>query len=319
MRGGLFSRKFICFVLPVAISVLVISLIAFFYLIPSYGLMSSNVNPRIIADMPVPLGLIHEELELINEGELEFKHGSVVKEDILTGDEPACVFVGKTEIDRGLLYVKIIGAYESKLNVLLVPKEFEVYEDILRPYGEGYYPLIHGPAEYIFAIMAEQSNGLYTEVFKRSFIAEFHVDEPYKYSNVFSLYELDSDLAKKAYEITHRLNSSEDKAKRIKSYIRRNFSYSIEMEVGHELVDNDYLYEAEEGVCYHYASMFSSMMKSVGIPVREVRGFLITNYDSKYHSWNEYLNEDGEWIFIDAMSMRQVLGRDYYRTEFSER
>ena len=283
-----------------------------------YGLDSKAVDEIVIKDMPVPLGIIEMKPILEKEGELHFESGKVEKEEILIGDDPAIVYLGKEAISIGLLYLKIEGADESKVKILLVSKDHEVDSDSFRSYGEGYYPLVHGSDEYIFVVMGMQQNNSFSEVFRTSFYAEFDENEPYKYSNVYSQYSCDSDLAKTAYKITYGLDDSDVKALYIKDFINRNFRYSYDVEGAHELVDIDAAYEKSEGRCYHYAALYSSMMKSIGVPTREVRGYLHGD-DTKYHAWNEYLNEDNEWVQVDATGLLQESGFMYSKSEFSER
>ena len=318
MSKGTKIRFFAENTLPVIVAA-VVSIVALVMLFnPSYGLTSNEVDPKVLDNMSSPLGLLSEKQSLENAGELRFEYGTLNKEEILTGDDPAVVYIGKDEISKGLVYIKIVGANESKLRVLLVPKDSEFDGTSMRPYGEGYYPLTHGPGEYLFVVLGKQNDDVYKEVFRTNFIAKFEADEPYKYSNVFSKYSYESELAKKAYELTYKLDGRDAKAKRVKNYLSRNYRYAYGSEGAHELVDNDESYERGEGVCYHYASLYSSMMKSIGIPTREVRGFL-NGDDAKYHAWNEYLNDENEWVLIDSTGVVQESGYEYIKTEFSER
>ena len=312
LRLLLKEKYFTLFVAIIIVVTLVVPLI------PRYGFVSNEVNPSVLKNIPAASGVLSGEILLEKEGELSFEYGMLNSEEILAGDEPSDVYIGKDQIDHGLIYLKVLGADESKLNILLVPNGFMADGGNMRPYGEGYYPLVHGSGEYVCVVLAEQNDGTYMEAFRTVFFAEFDANDPYNYSNVFSMYSEESRLARKAYELTYNLDDRDAMAKRIKNYLSWNFRYSYGSEGFHELVDNDAIYDKGEGVCYHYASLYSSMMKSIGIPTREVRGYVFGR-DLKYHSWNEYLNENDEWIPIDATGALKESGFKYVKTEFSER
>ena len=56
-------------------------------------------------------------------------------------------------------------------------------------------------------------------------------------------------------------------------------------------------YTTGEGICYDYASLFASMLRSIGIPAKLVKGYASYAPDT-YHAWNEVLL-GGQWIVVD--------------------
>ena len=135
------------------------------------------------------------------------------------------------------------------------------------------------------------------------------------------------------------LKTNKAKARSIKKFIDNNFYYDYETEslildnlnnnsnndsssnsetnkIVNDVVDTDLAYNNGKGVCFHFSSLFSSMMKSIGVTTREVRGYSWST-DSAYHSWNEYLDESGNWIPIEVGT--KVLNNKVYRDDYSER
>ena len=314
---------------PSLLILTIITILAFIVLIvcivtvsiPRYGVSSTEVDPKIIDEIPVPLGILRESQSLEHEGELHFEHVKLEKEELLIGEEAATVFIGKDELNKGLVYLKVNGADDSMLSVILCPVDIDTDSSGMRPYAEGYYPLTHGAGEYLCVVFARQGNGVNSEVFRTTIIATFDKNEPYLYSNVFSHYSDDSALAKKAYEITHMLDDYETKVQNVTEYINKNIKYAYELvdEASNELVDSDAVFDEGGGICYHFSALCSSMLKSVGIHSREVRGFVVFENKMEYHSWNEYLNEMGEWITVDSTGLISKDNSAYVRTEFSER
>jgi len=64
------------------------------------------------------------------------------------------------------------------------------------------------------------------------------------------------------------------------------------------LPDIEQTYADRTGICYDYSALLASMLRSLGIPAKLVKGYASYAPDT-YHAWNEvYLN--GRWIVIDA-------------------
>ena len=70
--------------------------------------------------------------------------------------------------------------------------------------------------------------------------------------------------------------------------------------------------QQQGGVCYDYATLYTALLRSQGIPARVISGFKITSYDlndlEKYkridiiynlHSWVEFYLEPYGWVFAD--------------------
>lgn len=74
--------------------------------------------------------------------------------------------------------------------------------------------------------------------------------------------------------------------------------------------------KTEKGICYDYASLMASMLRSQGIKSRLIEGQ--STYTSVYHAWNEvYL--DGKWIIIDTTIDAQFAARNMrYEIEKTE-
>ena len=61
--------------------------------------------------------------------------------------------------------------------------------------------------------------------------------------------------------------------------------------------DIEQIYSDETGICYDYASLLASMLRSINVPAKLVKGYAGYSPD-EYHAWNEvYIN--GEWITVD--------------------
>ncbi len=112
-------------------------------------------------------------------------------------------------------------------------------------------------------------------------------------------------VSNKAAELTAGKKTTQEKAMAIYSYIVKNFSYDydlyydvIEGRVTRYTPNPNSILKAKEGICYDIASLYAAMCRSVGIPVKMIKG------NSKpaggYHAWNSVYNDaTGEWVSMD--------------------
>ena len=62
------------------------------------------------------------------------------------------------------------------------------------------------------------------------------------------------------------------------------------------------------GICYDFSSLYASMLRSQGVPVKLVKGY--TPNAEGYHAWNEvYDAKTGEWHVIDTTYDLQATGK----------
>jgi Transglutaminase-like enzymes, putative cysteine proteases len=249
----------------------------------------------------VPLGILpartenSEEIVVLDMSRIEF-----AEELLIDKNREVVVKLDYSMLDKGLVYVSSDNIDPGKLRLSFYTDTSDV-QSCSRIFKEGYYPLINGSGTYYLQIFVESVTETFSGVAITYFFAEFDEIELYKYSNFAATYHEDSPLAHKAYEITKGLGSDHEKAEEIARVLRTRFVYDIDYSVlAEEVGDCDLFYEREGGVCYHFSALFSAMMRSIGIPTREVRGSLEFD-ESLYHSWNEYYS-DGEWHLVDVMN-----------------
>ena len=85
----------------------------------------------------------------------------------------------------------------------------------------------------------------------------------------------------------------------IGEYVRTSMIYDLDYQ---ELQNSSWIMQERKGVCSHYAILFISFARSLGIPARYVGGVAYSNKDHLFreHAWAEvYLN--GQWIPYDAV------------------
>src|SRR5206468_633256 len=91
---------------------------------------------------------------------------------------------------------------------------------------------------------------------------------------------LDRRIPELAREITKNSATPFDKAVRIESYLRTSYSYTLNLtgKPGRDPLAH-FLFEARAGHCEYFASAMAIMLRTLGIPSREVNGFLPGEYN----------------------------------------
>jgi transglutaminase-like putative cysteine protease len=133
-------------------------------------------------------------------------------------------------------------------------------------------------------------------------------------SNIASTYlqlpHLDPRIPEFAKEITKNARTPFDKALAIESYLRIRFAYTLNL-TGKPGADPlaHFLFETRAGHCEYFASAMTIMLRTLGIPAREVNGFLPGEYNdlggdyivraSDAHSWVEVYFPGVDWQTFD--------------------
>jgi len=129
-------------------------------------------------------------------------------------------------------------------------------------------------------------------------------------ANYLQLPKLDPRIPALAREITRNASTPFDKAIRIENYLRSRYAYSLNLtgKPGSDPLAH-FLFETKAGHCEYFASSMTIMLRTVGIPSREVNGFLPGEYNdlggdyivraSDAHSWVEVYFPGLGWQVFD--------------------
>jgi transglutaminase-like putative cysteine protease len=122
--------------------------------------------------------------------------------------------------------------------------------------------------------------------------------------------ELDPRIPELARNSTAAANNAFDKSIALEVFLRRNFRYTLNLtgSPGRDPLAH-FLFESRAGHCEYFASAMAVMLRTIGIPSREVNGFLPGEYNdlggdyivrgSDAHSWVEAYFPGSGWISFD--------------------
>ena len=133
---------------------------------------------------------------------------------------------------------------------------------------------------------------------------------PYITATYLQLPPLDPRIPELAKQITKNAVTPFDKAMAIESYLHNRFTYTLNL-IGKPGDDPlaHFLFETHAGHCEYFASAMAIMLRTLGIPSREVNGFLPGEYNdlggdyivraSDAHSWVEVYFPGMDWQTFD--------------------
>ncbi|MHB8500231.1 MAG: transglutaminase TgpA family protein [Candidatus Acidiferrales bacterium] len=122
--------------------------------------------------------------------------------------------------------------------------------------------------------------------------------------------ELDPRIPELARQITERAKNSFDKTVVVENYLRSHFAYTLNLtgKPGGDPLAH-FLFETRAGHCEYFASAMAIMLRTLGMPTREVNGFLPGEYNdlagdyivraSDAHSWVEVYFPGTGWMTFD--------------------
>lgn len=104
----------------------------------------------------------------------------------------------------------------------------------------------------------------------------------------------------KAKALTATAKTDTDKVTAVYGYVtaKIKYDYAKISKLKSTYVPNiEDTYATNLGICYDYSALFGSMLRSVGVPVKLVKGY--KNDITEYHAFNQvYLNK--KWVYIDT-------------------
>lgn len=180
----------------------------------------------------------------------------------------------------------------------IVEKDLEYIYNLIS--DVEYLPLQMGSGKYTIKLLGSNDGRRYRSVSSEDFTVELEENAVFLSSNQTVNWDDETEVSILARALTKELESDEEKLEAIHTYIVENVRYDY---VKASQIPKGYIPNAvntlEEGtgICYDFAALLASMMRSIEIPAKLVKGY--STYTPVYHAWNEVLIDD-EWWIVDA-------------------
>ena len=214
----------------------------------------------------------------------------------------------KSEIDAsasddGYVKIKYLKETTKKLKVIIEKGQGKYTYDLNNKGEYDTYPLQMGDGKYKIRVFENIGGNRYAT--KQTVTITVKLKEenaPFLAPNQLVNFADTSETIKKAAELTEGKTDNFEKIDVIYDYIITNIKYDTEkantVKSGY-LPSIDEILKTNKGICFDYASIMASMLRSQDIPAK-----LVTGYSSKlnvFHAWNEVYTEETGWIKLNEM------------------
>ncbi len=239
--------------------------------------------------------------------------------DVAYASDQVSFEIDTSQSDIGVLTVSHPQFENQKYKILIQKDGAKCYFDIVPDKQSECFPLAMGDGEYTIKIFKNISSNQYSTVYNNDVnVSLLDQDQPYKQSVQSIEWDYSMEAIKAAKTLTENLSTDEEKVKAIYNYVIKNIKYDYTKTA--DTISSTYLPDIEDtystgtGMCYDFASLFSSMLRSVDIPAKLVKGYT-TNFNG-YHAWNEvYINDNWETIDTTYDSIKRHSYRNYSMTK----
>lgn len=221
----------------------------------------------------------------------------------------ADIYIGsKSEIDAsnaadGYVKVRYLKETTKKLKVI-IEKDSVQYTYNLNNNGKyDAYPFQLGDGKYKVKVFENISDNKYASMQTVDIDVKLKdQNAPYLVATQMINFTPESEVSKKAQELTENKENDLQKVEAIYDYVVSNISYDHEKA---KTVKSDYLPDVDEilksnkGICYDYSSLLAAMLRSNSIPTKLVTGY--SQNLNAFHAWNEVYTPETGWIALDKV------------------
>ena len=226
----------------------------------------------------------------------EFKD-AVFDDDSAEGNSE--VLVDLSHCDEGYFSVYCTCDAKTKLQVL---KDDETYTYDVTIGKDQIYPFQLGNGQYTIKVMKNIVDTKYSELYVT--YADVNIEDefdPFLRPSQYADYGESSECVNKAAELAASSSDANDFITKVYEYVCKNIDYDKEKAAGIKpgyLPVPDETLKTGKGICFDYASLAASMLRSQGIPTKIIFGYVGDSGDL-YHAWNMFYTEESGWVAVE--------------------
>jgi transglutaminase-like putative cysteine protease len=224
--------------------------------------------------------------------------------EVLTNEAPGNATVGGegavvdySNAASGYVMISYSGE-NPKVKVQITPEGKEPYTyDLLPNTGFQAFPLSMDAGSYDVCVFTNVEGDRYAQVAKQTITADIvNQFQPFLRANQYANFTSDSRCVAKAQEVVKDAKSDLGATERIYQFVVSNVVYDFDkaatVQSGYIPNPDDTL-STGKGICFDFASLTTSMLRSQGIPCKLVVGYVGT----AYHSWISVFSKDSGEVY----------------------
>lgn len=204
--------------------------------------------------------------------------------------------IDASNTSQGHVMVKYNGTNE-KVKLRITCPDQSCYTYLISDRGAyDTFPLTAGNGSYALQVLENVAGDTYTVSLAQSINVNIE-DEflPFLYPNQYVNFHTDSKAVSKGSDLAKDTYSDLDVVQNIYNYVIKNISYDTEkaQNVSYGYVpDIDDTLSSKKGICFDYAALMASMLRSQNIPTKLEVGYS----GDAYHAWISTYIDDKGWV-----------------------
>ena len=217
--------------------------------------------------------------------------------------EDAAEKSGRVKLDLSAFqdgYVAVSATSDTRLKFQVLCGD-ETYTYNLSSDGTpSVFPLNCGDGSYRFRVMENVVDSKYAEIYSsRCSVKLSDAFQPFLRPSDYVPYSKDSECVKKAAELASHVDNEIELIAAVYTFICDTIRYDTkkaETVTSGYLPDPDETMRTRKGICFDYAALAASMLRSQGIPTKEIFGYVSPN--DVYHAWNMFYTAESGWVTV---------------------
>ena len=204
--------------------------------------------------------------------------------------------IDASNTSQGYVMVKYNGTNE-KVKLQITCPDQSCYTYLISDRGAyDTFPLTAGNGSYALQVLENVAGDTYTVSLAQSINVSIE-DEflPFLYPNQYVNFHTDSKAVSKGSDLAKDTYSDLDVVQNIYNYVIKNISYDTEkaQNVSYGYVpDIDDTLSSKKGICFDYAALMTSMLRSQNIPTKLEVGYS----GDAYNAWISTYIDDKGWV-----------------------
>ncbi len=158
------------------------------------------------------------------------------------------------------------------------------------------FPLPGGNGAYHIDVLENAYDDMYALAFAQDIEVTLNDEfKPFLYPNQYAWYTQESKATAYALELSEESSDDLNYVENVYRYVTGNIAYDKELAANIPtgyIPDVDRTMETGKGVCFDYASLMTSMLRSQGIPTKLEVGYS----GEAYHAWIDVYLKDAGWV-----------------------
>ena len=216
-------------------------------------------------------------------------------------------------LDQG--YVAVSAVSDMRLKFQVIKDETTYNYDLPSDGTPGIFPLQGGNGSYRFRVMENVVDKKYSELY--SFTCDVRMQDefqPFLRPSTYINYTRDSACVRKAAELAAGCSDELGLVSAVYNFVCSQVTYDREKAA---TVKSGYLPVPDEtmnsgkGICFDYAALAASMLRSQGIPTKMIFGYVAPQ--GLYHAWNMFYTPQSGWVTVSF----EVRGENWTRMDLT--